>query len=325
MTATPSAGRAELPTAARMPQTAPKGAGARAPLDDSATLRTATVNGWDRANTSGEVPMHDLGLDRPVGALDRGLAILKYLSTAGEAPIATVATAISLSRSTTYRLMDRLHQWGLVEANPTTGHWRLGPEAAKLAMAALQSTEIVCVGPELLRLLAQQTCETVGLAMFNTHEMIFIYREQGSHPVIFPQRVGSRRPLHCTAIGKAYLAALPVTEQRSLLRTTRLTRYTAHTITSPARLDQELRSIRQRGWSEDHGEFSERIMCCGAAVFDRAGQPVAAISVAGPSERMQLMLSRVGPMVASTAQAISRRLGGPAQEHPRRHDQPAHP
>jgi DNA-binding IclR family transcriptional regulator len=313
MTATrPAPGPATgLPTPSSARRTGPEGFAAQAASGGPAIPGGATESDSAYPTTSGGISFGGVGLDRPVGALDRGLAILRYLAAAGEAPTAKVATAMALSRSTTYRLMDRLHQWGLVEANTATGHWRLGPEAARLALAALQSTQIVHAGPELLRLLAEQTCETVGLAMVNMHEMIFIYRERSRYPRSISSPATSRRPMHCTAVGKAYLAALPAAERRSLLRTTALTRYTASTITSPQRLDQELQDIQRRGWAEDRGEFSERITCCGAAVIDPAGHPVAAISVAGPSDRMQPALGRIGPMVASTAQAISRRLGCP--------------
>jgi DNA-binding IclR family transcriptional regulator len=47
----------------------------------------------------------------------------------------------------------------------------------------------------------------------------------------------------------------------------------------------------------------------GAAILDHTGHPVAAISAAGPAERMERSLARIAPIVASTAEAISRRLG----------------
>jgi DNA-binding IclR family transcriptional regulator len=56
-------------------------------------------------------------------------------------------------------------------------------------------------------------------------------------------------------------------------------------------------------------EFSDAAACCGAAVLDHAGRPVGAISAAGPAERMEPIFARIAPIVASTAEAISRRLG----------------
>ena len=261
-----------------------------------------TLKGGYVAETDSEAPSRS-------GALDRGLAILDHLATAREATVVEIANAVDLSRSTTYRLMDRLREAGFAEPADEAGLWRLGPAAARLATAAVQSNDVVHVAPDLLRLLVQQTRETVGLAVFNSGEMIFIYRERGPQPVTVSAQLGARRPLHCTSVGKAYLSALPDTEARALIRRLDLAEFTEHTITSRLQLEHEVAVTGRRGWSEDHREFDLRVTCCGAPILDRTGRPVAAISIAGPTERTEGTLHRLGPVVASTAEAISHRLG----------------
>lgn len=246
--------------------------------------------------------------DKAVGTLDRGLAILDYLASVREATVPEIAEALRLTRSTTYRLVDRLDQAGYL-APASSGQWRLGPAAARLAMTAVQSTDVVHAAPDLLRSLAQQTRETVGLGVCNADEMIFVYRERGPQAVSVSAEIGARRPLHCTAVGKAYLAALPDGERRAILRRITLTAYTPRTITSRNLLEAELADVHRRGWSSERREFSDAAACCGAAVLDRTGHPVAAISTAGPAGRMERSFARIAPIVASTAEAISRRLG----------------
>jgi DNA-binding IclR family transcriptional regulator len=143
----------------------------------------------------------------------------------------------------------------------------------------------------------------------NADEMIFVYRERGPEDVGVNAELGARRPLHCTAVGKAYLAWLPTDERRAILRRIALTRYTRSTITSRIGIEADLVGTRRRGWSYEHGEFSDAAACCGAAILDHTGQPVAAISAAGPADRMKRALDRIAPIVVSTAEAISRRLG----------------
>jgi IclR family transcriptional regulator, acetate operon repressor len=253
----------------------------------------------------------------PLGTLDRGLAILDYLASAREASATEIAGALTLSRSTTYRLIDRLDQAGYVDA-AASGRWRLGAAAARLAMAAVHSTDVVHAAPDLLRSLAQQTRETVGLGVFSADEMIFVYRERGPQPVTLNAEVGARRPLHCTAVGKAYLAALPPDECRALLRRIKLVRHTPNTITSRTSLEAELEEIRRRGWSLERREFTAAAACCGAAVLDPGGRPAGAISADGPADRIERALDRIAPIVASTAEAISRRLGYAPELDPRR-------
>jgi len=102
---------------------------------------------------------------------------------------------------------------------------------------------------------------------------------------------------------------LPAPEQRAILRRIALTRHIPRTITSRSRLEAELTGAHRRGWSHEHREFTDATACCGAAILDHTGQPVAAISAAGPADRMERALDRIAPIVASTAEAISRRLG----------------
>ena len=81
------------------------------------------------------------------------------------------------------------------------------------------------------------------------------------------------------------------------------------TITDPAALAAELELVRRRGWAVDAEEVEEGVVCLGAAVRDHRRRAVAAISVAGPAARVRARAGRLGPLVAETAEAISRRLG----------------
>jgi DNA-binding IclR family transcriptional regulator len=243
------------------------------------------------------------------GTLERGLRLLQFFAATGEATPAEAAKATGLSRSATYRIAERLRGWGFLELNPATEALRLGSEAVRLGMAALASLEVTRVAPPHLRRLADQTQETVNLAVVDGDAVVYIHKEEGSLAVKMSAQLGSRRPLHCTALGKAYLAALPPQELDTLLARLELTRFTAATITQAAALAAELGRIRDRGYALDEEEVEEGVVCLGAPVRDYRRTPVAAISVAGPAYRLRAKADRVGALVAETAAAVSRRLG----------------
>ena len=243
------------------------------------------------------------------GTLERGLRLLQFFAAAGEATPAEAAKATGLSRSATYRIADRLRGWGFLEANPATEALRLGSEAVRLGMAALTSLEVTRVAPPHLRALADQTRETVNLAVVDGDQVVYIAKEEGTLAVKMSAQLGSRRPLHCTALGKAYLAALPRQELEARLAGLELTRFTTNTITDKAALAAELDRVRRRGWAVDREEVEDGVLCLGAAVRDHGPMPVAAISVAGPAYRVRAKADLVGALVADTAAAISRRLG----------------
>jgi IclR family acetate operon transcriptional repressor len=247
--------------------------------------------------------------DNAVGTLERGLAILQFFKRVPEASVAEVAAALELSRSTTYRIAERLRELGFLEVNASTARWRLGRETVQLGVAALQSTDIMRVAPPVLLELLEGTREAVNLAVFDVDSMVLIYREQGPQSVTISSRLGSRRSMHASGLGKAYLAALRESERHALIERLQLERFTPETIVDKAALERALMGIQKRGFADDCREFEQTLACCAAAVFDHRAVPVAAISVSGPAERILAKFDRIGSEVALAARSISERLG----------------
>jgi IclR family transcriptional regulator, acetate operon repressor len=248
-------------------------------------------------------------VDVAVGTLERGLAILQFFKSVPEASVAEVAAALDLSRSTTYRIAERLRELGFLESNATTARWRLGRETVQLGVAALQSTDLMRVAPQILLGLLEGTREAVNLAVFDTDSMVLVYREQGPQSVTISSRLGSRRPMHASGLGKAYLAALRPEERHAIIESLDLKRFTPETIVNKAAFERGLIEIQKRGFADDRREFEQTLACCAAAVFDHRSIPVAAISVSGPADRILAKFDRVGAEVAAAARAISERLG----------------
>ena len=220
-----------------------------------------------------------------------------------------VVEDLGLSRSATYRVLDTLKQRGYLEMNPASGKLRLGMRAAELGMAALAGLDVVRLAPPYLHDLVESTLETVFLAVVDGHAMVYVYKEEGPQAVKMSSRLGSRRPLYCTAHGKTYMSALPNEERRLLIGELGLRRYTSNTITDGAVLEAEVLETRDRGYAVDRVEVEEGVACFGAPVRDHRRLPVASISVAGPAERILPKEEMIGPLVAKVASMISRRLG----------------
>jgi DNA-binding IclR family transcriptional regulator len=247
--------------------------------------------------------------DNAVGTLERGLAILQFFKRTSEASIADVAVALELSRSTAYRIAERLRELGFLEINSVTTRWRLGRESVQLGVAALQSTDVMQVAPPILLGLLEGTREAVNLGVFDSDSMVLIYREQGPQSVTISSRLGSRRPMHASGLGKAYMSALRANERHALIERLDLKRYTPETIVDRAALERGLVEIQKRGFADDRREFEQTLACCAAAVFDHRSVPVAAISVSGPAERILAKFDRIGAEVSAAAREISERLG----------------
>ncbi|GGQ35793.1 IclR family transcriptional regulator [Streptomyces mutabilis] len=241
--------------------------------------------------------------------MDRGLAILDHLAVVQTCSTQDLAAALVLSRSTTYRLVDRLLEQGWLAQEPRGGLLRLGPAAARLGSTAVRSTGLTAEAVPILLRLMQRTEETASLAVPNGLTMVFVHRERGPRPVAVTGELGVARPLHCTSLGRSWLAALP--DERLEEKFTELVASPESPVDADSvrSLREVVEKTRRRGWAEDRREFDQSSCCCGAAVYDHTGLPVAAISVAGVADRMEDVLGEVGPQVARAAAEISANLG----------------
>lgn len=243
------------------------------------------------------------------GTLERGLSILEFFIARGEASPIMVSEALGLSRSATYRILDTLRESGYLELNPASERLRLGMRSAELGMAALSGVDAVRLAPSYLRRLVEATEETAFLAVVDEDAIVYVYKEEGPQSVRMSSQLGSRRPLHCTGLGKAYMSALTEEALRPLLQRLELRRFTQNTIVEIPELEEELARTRERGYALDNVEVEDGVACFAAPVLDYRGVPVAAISVAGPAERIFSKSKLLGSRVAETAGALSRRLG----------------
>jgi DNA-binding IclR family transcriptional regulator len=123
----------------------------------------------------------------------------------------------------------------------------------------------------------------------------YIDKIDSTLPLKVDHPIGSLSPLHCTALGKAFLAF-------GGARPDELTGYTGKTITSEVKLREEIEATRNRGFAIDDEEFAPGIRCVARPVFDESGQMIAAIGVSGPSVRVDdKRLAELGELVMSVS------------------------
>jgi DNA-binding IclR family transcriptional regulator len=243
------------------------------------------------------------------GLLNKGLAALQFVAERGSATVADVGTGVGLSRSSAYRLVDRLRASGYLQESPVPGAFRLGPLAARIGLAALNQMGIMDVAPPRLASLALEAGETVNLAVPERDEVVYVYQAEGPGALKVTAHLGTRRPLNCSALGKAYLAALPQDELAERLLRLELVRLTNGSITDTATFAADLTETRARGYAIDEQEAEDGVACVGAVIRDYTARPVAAISIAGPAERMPAKRPVIVPLLLAAAGDISQRLG----------------
>jgi len=227
-----------------------------------------------------------VGVERRHGvqAIARAAAVLRALERAPEGlGLGEIAAATELPKSTAHRIVAALAEEDLV-AQAADGRVRLGGGIARLG-AASRDALAERLRPVLLDL-RRQLDETVDLAVLDGASVRFVDQVPAPQRLRAMSSVGEVFPLHCTANGKALLAAMPEPQAAALLPK-RLARFTAHTIGSRDELFAELAQVRRRGVAFDREEHTEGICAVGVAIPGAAEPVLAALSVPVPTQRFR--------------------------------------
>ncbi|RSM83584.1 IclR family transcriptional regulator [Kibdelosporangium aridum] len=255
------------------------------------------------------VPPNENGKKSHTGTLERGLAVLEHVGLRQEISTNAIATQLGLSRSAIYRIVHTLKELEYLEADHVTGRVRLGARLVELGVQAMSSTDLHKAAPQFLAGLASRSGETIFLAVPDGDAMVYVGKDRGANAVTLHCQLGTRRPQHASSLGKAWLSALAPPERVERVTRMRLDRLTPNTIVDRTQLLEELDRISKRGWAVDNIENEPDVGCVAAPIRDRTGQPIAAMSIAGPAGRVLMRTDELGPMVADAASTLSRRLG----------------
>jgi IclR family transcriptional regulator, acetate operon repressor len=252
-----------------------------------------------------------------VQSLQRGLTILERLAEVeGGMSLTDVAARVGLPASTAHRLLTTLEQLGFVYQSGDLGLWYVGLKAFRVGSAFVTNRDFVGESHHYMRRLMEQSGETANLAIMDHREVVFIAQVQCHEVMRMSVRLGSRLKIHASGSGKAILAGLPNDELDAMLAASPLTSMTAHTITDEAKLREELKIIRARGFSYDDEEVATGLRCVAAAIYDEFAEPLGAISLAGPAARIgDATVEKLGTLVRATAREITARLGGRWPHH----------
>lgn len=236
------------------------------------------------------------------------------VASPGEHRAQTLADELGVPRSTVYRIINTLQQRGLVRVEASGQGYFPGFRFLEYAQAVWPIPDLPMLAMTEIRWLNELSGETVYFAAPGGINMIIIQKIMSLYPISTGAPLGSLRPLYCSGMGKAHLAALAPAEREALIGRMSFERVTDRTITDPAQLRSQLDLFRLRGYAIDDEEFMEGVRCVSAAVPGEGDVPLGAFTVSGPCYRMTLeRVHQLGPEVATAARRLGesvRRQGG---------------
>lgn len=152
-----------------------------------------------------------------------------------------------------------------------------------------------------LEALRGRTAETVILGHRQDDAVVYLHVLEGPQTIRYAASPGDRKPLHSSALGKAFLGALDDGALAAFLARRRLERVTPHTITEPERLVADIRRSRRRGYFVTRGENVADVTAAARTVVVE-GETLG-LCVAGPTHRMRPKLTAVGRALAEATSA----------------------
>jgi len=223
--------------------------------------------------------------------------------------ISDIADVVGLHKTTTYRIVTTLVNYGYLERTNDGQRYWLGLELASLGFKVIHRMDFQREALPYMKQLVQGCDEICDLSIFDQGKVFYIEVLRGNHALTIAAAVGQRLPAHCTASGKLFLAHLPSAELDDILSQP-LGTYTNNTITSPDELRRQLEIIRNQEYAVDYEEYEMGICAVAAPIFNQKGTVIATIGCPSPNSRMTPeRISKIAIAFKDAARAISHRLG----------------
>lgn len=243
------------------------------------------------------------GTAKQTSSLRRGLAVLELVAQAGQRGVGVteVAAQVGLDKSTASRILATLRELGYVRQDIGRRYFstaRLG----KLAHRRPGVQDVAALARERLEELHALHDEAIHLAVVNGGEMLFLDYLQTTKAVRTEIPMVPR-PIHEVAVGVAVLAAVGHDERTQLMRESIAAAGQRLTREQRLALSAQVERAQERGWAtiENHDDITR----VAVALVDASGRPVGAISMSGPSYRIDPDLDRIAAATIAAARDIS--------------------
>ncbi|MHB8742878.1 MAG: IclR family transcriptional regulator [Sulfuricaulis sp.] len=241
-----------------------------------------------------------------IQVIDRVTALLEAVALHPEpASLKFLSAETHLHPSTAFRILKALATHGLVERT-SAGHYALGMKLLHFSRQVHGKVDLLREAKPIMEWLRSQVGETVNLAVREADEVVYVERAISSRLMRVEQVIGSRAPLHVTAVGKLFLAESGEQSCRQYARRTGLPRFTPNTLTQVTKLWAQIAHAHKQGYALDNEEAEQGVACVGVPVRDAQEKMVAGLSISAPRERRRETWI---PLIKKAGAGISARLG----------------
>ena len=219
-----------------------------------------------------------------VKSLAKAMRVLECFSVKEpELGITQIAEMLDMNKSNVFNIVDTLKQLGYLEQKENSKYC-LGLKMLEYSFIVNEHLGYPRAVYDILQEISQKSGEIVYFGIPYRDKVLYLYV---IHPMnrlsVMPYReiLGETAPLYCTGIGKAMLAAMPISEWNARITPNRMP-FTPQTITDYDTIIDDLLRCNKRGYSIDDGAREPGMRCIGMPVYNFYNRLVAGVSISGP-------------------------------------------
>lgn len=225
-------------------------------------------------------------------SVHKTFAILEFFTTKKpEWGVTELAKEIGTNKSNVFRFLSQMQSIGILDKNEQSEKYRLGLKLFELGNRVQLRTALVeKTHPELDKV-AMNIKETVHIAIFKHHQILYIDKVESPQGLKISSNIGSYNVTHATALGKILLAFLPPNQQSESINyifdRDEVQALTKNTITDKREMLKELAQIKQKEYAIDREEYEIGLICVAIPIFNQNQEVIASLSAAGPANRFE--------------------------------------
>ncbi len=246
-----------------------------------------------------------------VPSVDKAIDVIMLLSQKPNLTLKEVYEELQLPASTCFNIMNTLQKRGFVEKDKLTSRFKLGATLMKVGIQIYDEIDIRKIALPVMKELVSKFGETSYLSIidYSSFEGVVIDKIESLKTVTVIRSIGSKVPLYASATGKSLLSGLDEDELEEYFSRVKLEKYTEKTNADKENLLAELIDIRANGYAKTENDMGDGASAISAPIKDYQGRVVAAISISGPSSRLDEQIPMLIPEVKAAAKKISNKIG----------------
>ncbi len=222
--------------------------------------------------------------------------------------LADLARTVRMPKPTVYRIVATLEARGYLDRSKD-GNYRMAKKLFELQRDGSFEQILNRIAEPAMKQLVDVCKETVNLGILDAGEVVVINTIESPQAVRMSSKIGNRRHLHATALGKVLLAGLADKEALRLIQLKGLPRLTPHTLVTKSTILAEIRRVRRQGYALDNQENELGGRCVAASILGPDDRVAAALSISAPVYRMDLARARsLAGKLTQVCSAISKAI-----------------